>query len=192
VRAALATSGAVALGLVVLYPVALWLTGTPFPKTQYVVGQEVRLYQYLASQPKDIVIASLSYQADLLPSFARRSILSGYEYGIPYHEGYYFQIRRRTQDLVRAQYSLDPAEVRRFIDTYGVKFWLLDEGAFRKEYLALHAWINQTQPDGSEARDNLNRLGQPVVERLAERCLAYRGNRVELVDATCMRQQLGG
>src|SRR5262249_277586 len=90
--AALAASGALALAVSVLYPVALWYSRVPFPKTQYFVGREEGLYRYLERQPKDILIASLSTEGDLLPSFTGRSVLTGYEFGRPFHPLYYQEI----------------------------------------------------------------------------------------------------
>lgn len=187
----LAAASVAAFGLVAFYPSVYWVTGIPFPKTQYVVGTEPGLYQYLASQPKDIVVASLSPQTDLIPSFSRRSILTGYEYSIPYHVGYYDQIRRRTHDLLRAQYSSDPAEVRRFIVEYGVTFWLIDQLAFTREYVTLSPWIQQTRPEAAAALASLDRPSPPIVARLSGRCLTYLGNRIMLLDAACLKAQAG-
>src|SRR5262249_22542700 len=77
------------LGLVLLGSIVDPVARGIFPKTQYWTGHEPGLYQYLQLQPSNALIATLSVQSDLLPSLARRSVLTGYEYGIPYHLGYY-------------------------------------------------------------------------------------------------------
>jgi hypothetical protein len=70
----------------------------------------------------------------ILHIFSHRSILVGSEYAIPYHLGYYRQIRQRATDLISAQYSHDFTEIKSFIQKYRVNFWLLDTEAFTPEY----------------------------------------------------------
>jgi hypothetical protein len=175
------------LGIVVLSPVFILAPYRAYQSSQYRTGRDPGLYRYLERVPKDAVIASLSKQSDLFPSFAKRSVLTGYEYGIPYHLGYYGQIRQRTHDLVRAQYSADPATVRQVIERYGVTLWLLNKLAFTTDYIANNSWIRQTQPEGAVARAKLNEPTPPVLQRLSGRCLAYRGLQVILVDAGCVK-----
>ena len=70
-----------------------------FPNTQYRVGTATTLYEFFQKQPKDIMIASLSLEADNLPTFAQRSVLVSREYAIPYHMGFYRPFRQRVIDL---------------------------------------------------------------------------------------------
>ena len=49
------------------------------------VGESPAIYQYLAQQPKDIMVASLSDDANNIPAFAHRSILVSEEFAFPYH-----------------------------------------------------------------------------------------------------------
>lgn len=48
-----------------------------FPYSNYIVGQAPTVYEFFQQQPKDIIIASLSQEADNLPTFAQRAILVG-------------------------------------------------------------------------------------------------------------------
>jgi hypothetical protein len=50
-----------------------------------VTGRQPDLYRYFASQPKDIMIASLSDEANNLPTFARRPVLTSSECAVPFH-----------------------------------------------------------------------------------------------------------
>jgi len=174
------------------YPVAWTAMGGEFPTTQYLIGRDTDLYAFLRQQPENIMIASLSQEADLIPSFAQRSILTGYEYGIPYHQGYYSVLRRRMHDLVRAQYSTDPAEVRRFIQRYGVTHWLLNRQAFTPIYVGTNRWIAQTRPESILALTTIDDGLTPALVPVAERCAAFRSARFVLVDAACAVEALGG
>jgi len=67
----------------VLYPNLFWQKY--FPGTSgYIVGGEPLLYQFLRRQPNDIRIASLTEEANNLPTFAGRSVLVAKTYADPY------------------------------------------------------------------------------------------------------------
>ncbi len=127
------------LTLLLLYPA---LTNN-FPVTNYVVGKVPQLYEYLAQQPPDIRIASLVLEANNIPTFARRSILVGSEYALPYHQGYYAQIKQRANDLIQAQYSPNLEQVKNFIQKYEIDFWLLDSQALTLEYVRKNHRLRQ-------------------------------------------------
>ncbi|MEM7595923.1 MAG: hypothetical protein AAF383_31220, partial [Cyanobacteria bacterium P01_A01_bin.83] len=128
-----------------LIVIAIALTAILFPtikvqsyekRLSYVEGQAPELYQFLQRQPKDTVIATLSKEADFIPSFAQRTVLVSREYSIPYHWDYYQQIRQRTKDLIQAQYSPDTATLEQMLQKYQIDFWLLDHDAFTIDYLS--------------------------------------------------------
>ena len=121
------------LAYLVLYPA--FVKG--FPLVKYKVGRATDLYDFFREQPDDILIASLEEEANLLPTFAQRSILLGREYAIPYQVGYYTQFRQRVIDLIVAQYSSDLIDVKSFIQKYGVDFWMVHRGSFTPEYVCL-------------------------------------------------------
>jgi hypothetical protein len=177
---------AAAFGAVLLYPAVFPLTRGTFPYMQYVVGRETGLYEYLEQAPKDIVVASMAPQIDLIPSLAKRSIFNGYEYAIPYHTGYYSQLRQRTHDLLRMEYALDPAEITRFFEKYRVTYLLLDRQAYTAAYFQTNPWLAQTQPEGTVAFTNLTSGNTPVVAGAIERCRVYTSTRYVLLDAACL------
>ena len=180
-----ASLGTFVLGALVLYPFAVMLEGRQFPFTHYEIGREVGLYEYLEHQPKDVLVASLGVQIDMLPSFARRSILTGFEYGIPYHQGYYQQIRKRSRDLIEAQYTPDRAVLRLFVERYGVTYFLLHQSAYTPEYVATSRWIQEIQPQGRTALEMVSGPESPVHARVAGRCQVFASARYVLVDAAC-------
>jgi hypothetical protein len=157
-----------------------------FVWTRYVVGNEVALYQFLQQQPKDILIASLSEEADNLPSFARRSILVSREYAIPYHWGYYRPFRQRAVDLIEAQYSTDLTIIKNFIAKYNITHWLIENSAFSPEYLMDNKWIKQHKPIAENAITNLQQGTIPVIARSLNNCSTYKSDRFTLLDSNCL------
>jgi hypothetical protein len=157
-----------------------------FPKTNYQVGKAAGLYEFLSEQPKDIVVAGLLKEINDLPSFTNRSVLVGREFAIPYHVGYANQFRQQISDLVRAQYSLDRAELANFTQTYGVDFWLINRQIFNAEDLE-DSWIKQ-YPDAHQAALQNLEQGRPVLRRSIQRCTVFEERSLLVLDAQCVIQ----
>ena len=160
-----------------------------FPATNYRSGEDA-LYQFLQRQPQDSLIATLSDEANNIPTFARRSVLIGKEYALPFHLGYYRQIRQRGIELIEAQYSPDLAVVQQTVQRYGIDFWLLDRSAFTPEYLLNKSWLQSFQPAFREAS---TRLQQGKISALASRvnkCVVFESQSLMLLKATCITKPL--
>lgn len=153
-------------------------------RLSYVTGQAPKLYRFLQQQPKDITIATLSKEADFIPSLAQRSVLVSREYSIPYHWDYYGQIRQRTRDLIQAQYS-SQTDLERFIRKYQVDLWLLDRQAFSVEYLKSNSWLNQFSPEIQNAIASLQQ-SQPEILSQRDRCSIFQTTELYLLDAKCL------
>jgi len=174
------------LGLV-FYPSFL----KKFPRPSYIVGAAPSLYQFLQQQPKDSLTASLSLEANNLPTFAKRPILIAREYALPFHTKYYHQIRQRTSDLIIAQYSPDINQLQQFIQKYGVDFWLLDQKAFDPTYFQQmeagnRRWINLFQPAAKIAMTNLEQGNTPALAKLVNSCAVVQMNDWTLLQANCI------
>jgi len=152
----------------------------------FVVAGNPPLYEFLQQQPKDSVIATLSTEGDDLPTFAQRPVLASRKYGLPYHTGYYRQIRERAIALIRAQYSLDPAIVQQTIAQYHISFWLLDQDAFTPGYFAARRWLRQFQPAAREAVITLEQGKAPIVQQAIARCTVFQTGNLILLRATCI------
>lgn len=158
---------------------------TPFPADEFRVGRAPALYKFFAQQPKDIVIASLEDEADFIPVFSGRSILFGREYAIPYHKAYGQQMRQRAIDLIRAQYTLDPALLRATIDRYSIDFWLISRATFRPG--TLQALKFRQYPEAlTEAQANLQ-TAKPILARRINRCQVLQAEEWTVLDAACLR-----
>jgi hypothetical protein len=161
------------------------LTMSNFPWTYYQVGQYPELYQFFQQQPKDSLIASLSEEANNLPSFAQRSILTGREYAVPYHWGYYQQFRQRTLDLIQSQYSPNLADVQGLIEKYNIDFWLVERGAFTPGYLAPNTWLNQYE-ETTKAIAQLSAGISPAIGQYLDRCSVFESNGLVVLSGECL------
>jgi len=169
------------LASLVLYPA--FVKG--FPLVKYKVGRATDLYDFFREQPDDILIASLEEEANLLPTFAQRSILLGREYAIPYQVGYYTQFRQRVIDLIVAQYSSDLIDVKSFIQKYGVDFWMVHRGSFTPEYVEKNSWLMQYE----SAQDAVTFLQLGYIPALATTipiCTVFQNDSLFVLDANCI------
>ena len=168
--------------IVFYYPLLL----QDFPKPVYVRGDRAEIYQFFAKQPKDISIASLAEEASLIPSFSYRSILVSREYAMPYHLGYYNQIRQRSIDLIEAQYTEDLATVKNFIDRYKIDFWMLEFSSFTPEYLNKNNWLQQYNPTTRSAEKKLAAGIVPIVLQKKNDCQVLEDRGLYILDAGCI------
>lgn len=144
-----------------------------FPRTNYRPGPLPDLYEFFQQQPQDSLIASLSGEANNLPTFTHRSILVGREYAIPYHQGYYREFSQRMRDVIRAQYTGDAQGVQDVIEEYGIDFWLIEQSAFEPEYFARNRWLQQYQPEADEAIASLEAGTVPFLAEAIARCTVF-------------------
>ncbi|XGV94918.1 MAG: hypothetical protein ACAF41_19515 [Leptolyngbya sp. BL-A-14] len=172
----------------VFYPQIFW--AKHFTKAGLVTGTVPALYEFLQQQPKDSLIATLSGEADNLPVFAQRSVLVSGKYAIPYHPAYYNQIRQRTIDLIKAQYSPDAAAVKAFVQQYGIDFWLLERSMFTPAYLN-GRWLSLFEPATTEARSQLASADRPVVEQALQRCTVFETGSFVMLQAACVGRDGG-
>ncbi|HEV2045407.1 MAG TPA: hypothetical protein VGQ95_02300 [Chthoniobacterales bacterium] len=155
---------------------------TTIPRNTYVKGSSAGLYSFLQTQPKNSVIAALGPEADMIPTFAQRSVLVGAECAIPFHQGYYRQIRERGQDLVRAEYSPRLDEVRAFIRKYHVDLWVIDRRDFQPGYLS-HAFWFRDIGDTAGIERSLGQGQTPALLKLIPTCGIWQSPRNVVLDA---------
>ncbi|WP_416670410.1 hypothetical protein [Egbenema bharatensis] len=161
-----------------------------FPRTNHMRGRIPEIYEYLAQQPKDTLIAGATGEVDNIPSFTNRSVLFSREYAIPYHVGYANQFRQRVEDFIQAQYSRDPAELANFIRTYGVDYLMIPRSSFNPDYLEAN-WIRQYPDAIREARANLEQ-GRPVLRRMINPCTIVENaeNEILLLGTQCILEAI--
>jgi hypothetical protein len=183
---ALGLTLAAAIGLIAISPTP----AKSYPYLVYVPGRTPALYEFFQQQPKDIMIASLTQEANNLPTFAQRSILTGREYALPYHRGYYQKLRQRTVDLIAAQYG-DLAKLQAFIQQYGVDFFVVEQESFKPYYVADDFWLRQYEPFASQAIAQLEGDRKPALARLRNRCSVLRSDRMVVPDVKIEPREAG-
>lgn len=168
--------------LVVFFP----LSWGHFPESDFTIGSYPSLYQFFEEQPKDIAIASLSSEADNIPTFAKRSVLVAWEYAIPYQVGYYRQIRQRTTDLIHALYSPELKVLQNFINTYSIDFFLLDRDTYTPKYLTKNNWFRQWENLAEEAATSLSGDTPPIMLTNLDRCSVFQNDNLTVLEAKCL------
>ena len=182
---AITTTGIIAF-VVVCYPSMV----TKFPTVGYVEGKMPDLYQFFQQEPKDITIASIAGEADNIPTFSQRSVLLAKEYAVPYQKGYYSRYLQRINDLIRAQYTTDRSVLQKFINQYGIDFWMLDYNALTLQYLQDYGWIDVFDST-PEAMLALKQGKIPVLAEAMTSCAVFQNGTMVVLDASCIAK-LGG
>ncbi len=95
-----------------------------------------RLTSFIATLPKDAMIAGHPIDMDWIPIFSRRKVLVNRELSLPYHVNYYRMIRERTNDLLDAYYSDSEAQIARFCGKHSVDYLVVNRVRFSPGYLA--------------------------------------------------------
>ena len=167
-----------------IYPITL--RNNFYLKTDYVIGKVDRIYQFLQAQPEDILIASLSAEANNLPAFAQRSIfVGGQGYLLPYHKGYYQELTQRTAALIRAQYSSDWQTVTNFVDLYGIDFWLIEETAFTLDNVLLNGWLHKFPTEYKMVKKAIADGESPALLEVVDSCTVVQQRTLRLLDTSC-------
>ena len=157
------------------------------------IGNAREIYQYLASQPKQIIVASLASEADNLPAFTHRSVLVAREFALPYHTKYYQQFQQKTIDLIQSQYSSDLTDIQKTIAKYNLDYWLLDHNAFTNNYLKQQDWLinSSFQAITQNAIAKIQQQEEFAIAKLITQaqCLVVSTDNLFLLDTKCIHRQ---
>jgi hypothetical protein len=176
---------------IILYPVYLNARNYGFPRGGLTEAKAIEIYDFLGKQPKNTLIASLSKEADNIPTFARRPVLVAWEFATPLRTNYYAQIRQKAIDLIRAQYSNNLPEIKNFIDKYKVNFFLLDKLAFTPEYIDKNSWLKMwrtIEPEIPEIQQKLKQGDNFILSIAQKKCTAVANDRLTLISADCLKK----
>lgn len=168
-------------GILLLYP----FLSARFPMTNYRPVSAIALYDFFQIHPKDTLIASLTPEASYIPTFAKRSVLIAEEYAIPYHLGYYQQLRDRALDLITAQYTPEYSVLAQFIRDYNIDFFLLEDKSFTLGYLE-RDWLQQYPQATQQAVSYLEQGKTPALKQDRDRCAVFQYQRFTVVSASCI------
>ncbi|BAU62700.1 hypothetical protein STA3757_00510 [Stanieria sp. NIES-3757] len=157
------------------------------------VGTAPEIYQFLAEQPPNTLVASLTRETNNIPAFSLRSVLVGREFALAYHTKYYQQFKRRAIDLIEAQYSPNSLKIKQVIQKYGIDYWLLENTSFQPNYLLQHDWLNYSSFHNSvnHANTNLKRGEVPALAQFIKdsKCISVTTQNLTLLNAECILKQ---
>jgi len=169
----------------ILYPDIAAHTGSGFPLTRYRVGEQPVVYEFLASQPRDILVASVSDEANYLPPFAKRSIVFGDKYAALVSVEFRRQMHERAIDVMRGNYSPDLRDAQAIIRKYGVTFWLVRRSSFSPTYVR-ESWMMAYQPEVSEVLASLTLGIAPALARTLGSCSVFSSSGMVVLQAECI------
>jgi hypothetical protein len=172
--------------IVVLIPATPALV---FAVESWNVGHHPAIYEFLATQPKDTLIASLDDEADNIPAFTGRSVLVSGEFAFAFHVNYYNEMKNRAAATLKAQYSPNLKEIEKFAVRYGVDFFLVHKDFLNPQYLLSKVWlVNSSFRD--QVFNTASRLKQgevPAINARLEQCSIAETETLRLLKASCIR-----
>lgn len=181
--------GAIALTLLIVLPAVVVpaLPSMVIPSHLQIPGRLGEMYAFLERQPKSALTASLSKEADSIPAFARRPVLLGREFAVPYHRGYANRLRQRIEATIAAHYTANPAELRAYLAQYRIDYLLVEPWILTAEQLAKQQWFHHYPAATDAALANL-RAGQiPALNAFIVPCAILEVRDRYLVDAHCIQ-----
>lgn len=140
---------------------------------------------YLRTQPKNTLVAGAPADVDSIPAFAGRSVLASREHALPFHLGYYGEMRQRLEALIEAYYAESPTQVADFTARYDVDVLLVNRAAFRQETFEW-IWARPWQPFVSIVSHRLDGTKRFALLDLAESCAAVDDGQVALIPSACL------
>lgn len=96
---------------------------------------ERALYTYLKTLPKQALIAASPAVASNIPLYSFRSVLISNEAYIPFHQGYFKQMKQRLYDWLRAYYTVEPAPLLSLLRTYPIQYLVIQHADFTPSHL---------------------------------------------------------
>ena len=104
-------------------------------RTYFVTYPYPRLYKFLATLPKDSLLAGHPKLMDPVPLFSQRQVLLTHELSLPYFLGYYELIKKRTLNFFDAYYAEKGEKILDFAAIYKVDYLVMDSIHFNPGYL---------------------------------------------------------
>lgn len=156
----------------------------------WIVGETPALYQFLAQQPKESLVASFVKETDNLPAFSQRSVLFSQELALPYHPIFYNQVKQRMVDLLQAQYSPNLSDTKAILQKYGIDFLILENRSFSPDYLLKQDWLVHSSINGAVSKTvtQLRQNIEPALVQYVDRCSVFSESNLTVLDTACINQ----
>jgi hypothetical protein len=142
--------------------------------------------RYLATLPKDAVIAGDPHDLKCVPVSASRPVVISTQLAFSYERGYFLEGRARMLDSLRAYYGPSTAGLRALAARYGATHVLVKGGAIRSELAGERPrWPRGREPYGALVT-GLLRSGEPATLRLPARCRTWHAGAQAVYDLGCL------
>ncbi len=172
-------------GYCLLYPFYL-----SFQKSPRAFYHNPSLESFFTKQPKDIMIASLEeLPSNNIPTFSRRSVLTGGEFTVPYHLKYYIPIKQKTTDLINAHYTDDLSHLKKFIEQYSIDFFVMRESTFSPEFIKSNVWLKQWKDIAQEIEKQRKAGKVSILWQIGQNCTDFKSNDWLVVSSQCILDQ---
>ena len=141
---------------------------------------------YIASLPKDAVIAGDPIDLKCIPATARRPVVTSTQLAPAYEVDYFFDQRERMFATLRAYYGPSAAAIAALGKRYGATHLWVQPGRVRKAVATDgDRWRVGHEPYGTFIRELL-RGGEPAVLNLPAACRRWRNQSSEVYDIRCI------
>jgi hypothetical protein len=171
-------TGVTLLGVLVLVPGDRWARGAACP-----TGPAIR---YLATLPKNAVIAGDPIDLKCLPATARRAVVISTQLAPSYEMDYFLGGRAREFAMLRAYYGPSAGAIVDLHTRYGATDLWVRRGAVEKELTPKGTrWRSGQLPYGRYVRQ-LVRAGEPAVLHLPASCRRWQHGSDEVYDIPCL------
>jgi hypothetical protein len=91
-----------------------------------------RTYQFIASLPKDTLVAAHPTLANFIPVRSRRSVLTSTEAAMAWMQGYYARVKPRVEAALRAAYATNYAELDAQMRPFGVDVFVTGPSVWKQ------------------------------------------------------------
>ncbi len=105
-----------------------------------------KLYAFLATLPKDAMIAAFPDTADGIPVFCERSVFINEELSVALFDRYWETIRVRTFDFFGAYYADRPEVLESFLERNGITHLVIERSRYSPKFMAGNIYF---EPFGS-------------------------------------------
>lgn len=88
------------------------------------------LYKFFETTPKNSLVAGWPETMDNITTFGKRPVFVNYELSHTWVEPYWSEVKKRTFDLFRAYYSSSPEEIKKFLKSNQIKYFVVRSDDF--------------------------------------------------------------
>lgn len=99
------------------------------------IATDKKLYSFLSSLPKDILVAGHPENMNYIPTYAKRKTFLIEELLIPYFQKYYNEMKKKTYDFFDAYYATSGEQVYAFCKRNGITHFVVYKSHFSEDYL---------------------------------------------------------